>query len=76
MMKKVLVLFLTFMLALGSWTVSASENDEYATRLKTIDVFKGTGSNDFQLDREPTRLEGLVMFIRLLGAEQEALSGR
>ncbi len=34
--------------------------------------FKGT-SNGFELDRSPTRLEGLVMLIRLLGKEDDAL---
>lgn len=45
--------------------------DEYAAKLSELKVFVGTG-NGFELDREPTRLEGLVMLIRLLGAEDQA----
>jgi len=47
--------------------------EEYAEKLATIGVFKGTPAG-FELDRQPTRLEGLVMLIRLLGKEDEALS--
>lgn len=50
--------------------------NDYAQKLAEIGVFKGTGSS-FELDREPTRLEGLIMLIRLLGKESDAnkLSG-
>ncbi|MFO7611721.1 MAG: CAP-associated domain-containing protein [Clostridia bacterium] len=44
----------------------------YAENLSKIGVFIGTGSS-FELDRPPTRLEGAVMFVRLLGGEDEAL---
>lgn len=44
----------------------------YANQLKEIGVFKGT-SNGFELYREPTRIEALIMLIRLLGKEAEAL---
>ncbi len=45
----------------------------YAVKLKEIGVFKGT-SGGFELNREPTRLEGLIMLIRLLGREADALA--
>lgn len=45
--------------------------EEYAQKLKEIGVFKGTDSG-FELDREPTRIEAAIMFVRLIGAEQEA----
>jgi len=45
--------------------------EEYADKLAEIGVFKGT-DNGYELTREPTRLEGLVMLIRLLGKEEEA----
>ncbi|NLM46082.1 MAG: trypsin-like serine protease [Firmicutes bacterium] len=51
--------------------VSAAKYQEYAERLARINVFRGTGDG-FDLEREPTRLEGLVMLVRLLGAEEEA----
>lgn len=45
--------------------------NDYAVKLSEIGVFKGTGSG-FELEREPTRLEGLIMLIRLLGKETQA----
>ncbi len=45
--------------------------EDYAAKLKEIGVFKGTSSG-FELDREPTRIEASIMFVRLLGAEKEA----
>lgn len=47
--------------------------ERYAEKLSEIGVFNGTG-NGFELNREPTRIEGVVMLIRLLGAEEEALA--
>ncbi len=44
----------------------------YAEKLSKIGVFVGTG-NSFELEREPTRTEALVILIRLLGREEEAL---
>lgn len=52
-----------------------SSYNDYAEKLKLLGVFTGTGSG-FELDREPTRLEGLIMFIRLLGAESNARNGQ
>jgi len=51
--------------------VSASV-DEDAAYLHELGLFKGT-SNGFELEREATRVEALVMLLRLLGKEQEAL---
>jgi len=48
-------------------------NFYYAELLNEMDLFRGTGSG-YDLDRQPTRLEGLVMFIRLIGKEAEAVS--
>lgn len=47
---------------------------QFADRLKTLRLFKGTGSG-YDLAREGSRLEALVMLIRLLGKEEAALSG-
>lgn len=73
-MKKQL-LALTLMIVLLFITIPSSASttyyNEYAVKLSEIGVFKGTG-NGFELDREPTRLEGLIMLIRLLGKEDEA----
>lgn len=43
-----------------------------AMELKYLGLFNG-GSNGFELDRVPTRLESGIMLIRLLGKEKEAL---
>lgn len=50
-----------------------------AERLKALGLFQGVGTNsdgspNFDLARTPTRVEALVMLIRLLGQEDEALS--
>ena len=44
-----------------------------AEALKTLKLFKGTSSG-FELDRAATRMEALVMLIRLFGKEEAALS--
>lgn len=60
--------------------VEANENADadyeyysYAQKLAEIGVFVGTG-NGFELEREPNRIEALVILIRLLGKEEEALA--
>lgn len=45
----------------------------YADALKQLGLFKGTGVG-YELERAPTRQEALVMLIRLLGEEQDALA--
>jgi len=45
---------------------------DMAEVLKSINIFKGT-NNGFELEREPTRLEALIIFLRLIGEEQKAL---
>lgn len=58
--------------------VSAASRDfqkenEVAGQLKSLGLFKGVSDTDFALEREPSRIEALVMLIRLLGKESEAL---
>lgn len=67
----ILIISLTFSNSMMAET--GTKYDEYAEKLKAIGVFQGT-DNGFELDREPTRLEGLIMLLRLLGLEDEALS--
>jgi|GEM_PF-1641690 len=45
-----------------------------ADRINRLGLFQG-GSNGYALTREGSRIEALVMLIRLLGKEEEALSG-
>lgn len=52
-----------------------------AEALYELGLFRGTGklpdgSPNFDLDRTPTRGEALVMLVRLLGAEEQARTGR
>ena len=52
-----------------------------AQRLKELGLFRGVGTNpdgstNFDLERSLLRTEALVMLIRLLGKEDEALSGK
>jgi S1-C subfamily serine protease len=66
------VLIVCFFLIQTSFSSAATSTYEnYAESLSDLGVFVGTGSG-FELDRAPTRVEGLVMLIRLLGAENEA----
>lgn len=51
-----------------------SKEAETATKLAELGLFKGVGEGRTDLDRVPTRIEALVMTIRLMGAEDEALS--
>lgn len=46
---------------------------DYANALYNLGLFKGS-SYGYQLDRPSTRVESLVMFIRLIGEEDEALA--
>ena len=46
-----------------------------ATDLKSLGLFAGVSDTDFALGRAPTRVEALVMLIRLLGIEREVTSG-
>jgi hypothetical protein len=53
---------------------------EAANNLFELGLFKGTGIDEggnpiFELNRAPTRYESIVMLIRLLGKEAEALAG-
>lgn len=65
----------------GSCTFSLSSDtpDYYAiaSALRDLGLFRGTGSGigqGFDLHLAPTRAEGLVMFIRILGEEADALA--
>ena len=79
-MKKILVLVLSFALCLSlAIPALASEHDGYADALYALGLFRGTwtapdGSPVFALDESSTRVQALVMLIRLLGEEEAALA--
>ena len=64
----------------GTHTLSASNSTDYnaiASALKTLHLFQGsfTGyGSGYDLEVVPTRLQALIMFIRVLGEEEEALA--
>ena len=72
--KAIILVFILSILFTNS-VIHAYENKyvEQANQLKIINVFRGTDLG-FELEREPTRIEGGVMFVRLLGGENEALA--
>lgn len=79
MKKKILALLLTCVLAAGLLAVPASGSGSsagstaHADKLASLHLFQGA-ANGYNLDSAPTRLQGLIMLIRLLGLEEEALA--
>ncbi|MBE6913169.1 MAG: transporter substrate-binding domain-containing protein [Ruminococcaceae bacterium] len=74
MKKTVKILIgLVIITVLLSVSAFAAEPEYFADKLSEIGIFKGTNKG-YELDREPTRTEAAVMFVRLLGAEEEAMS--
>ncbi len=82
MKKKILSMLLCFTLVtciLPQISFAQSSRDtsfeqELALNLKALGLFKGVSDTNFDLNREPTRVEALVMLIRVLGKEAEALN--
>jgi hypothetical protein len=70
--KKILIALMILVMITGVVGFAATEYDEQALKLKTIGVFVGTDKG-FELDRAPSRVEGAIMFVRLLGKESEAV---
>lgn len=83
-MKKIYIIIICifssiFVLCSSSFSLAAPNRDvtrqeAMAQTLKQLNLFKGVSSTNFDLKREPTRLEAIVMLVRVLGKEQEALS--
>ncbi len=74
MAKRVLAILLILFLLTSLQVVFADggmSGFDCANALKVIGVFKGTDKG-FELDRAPTRLEGLIMLVRLLGKVETA----
>lgn len=71
----------TAVLALeGGYDLAESGAVDYnmlADAMKAMGLFKGTDTgygSGYDLEKIPTRIEGLIMFLRLLGEEQSALA--
>ena len=63
-----------------SLVLSPGQELEAAQKLNALGLFQGVGTNadgtpDFDLDRTPTRVEGVVMLVRLLGEDKEGQKG-
>ena len=77
-MKKLIALCLTATLILMALPLSAfgardlSYEERLARDLKNLGLFQGVSDTDFALGRSPTRVEALVMLIRLLGNDDDA----
>ena len=59
---------------------TAASGEGAAETLYALGLFKGTGTNAdgtpiFDVDKTPTRNQALIMLVRLLGKEDEALAG-
>ncbi len=65
---------LTLMMLLPTCAAGVDEAETKAMALKQLGLFKGVSETDFALDRAPTRAEAMVMLLRSLGKEADALN--
>ena len=61
--------------AVSAGAADLKDAEAKAQSLKSLGLFRGVSDTDFDLNREPTRVEALVMLIRTLGKESEAQNG-
>ncbi|MBE6623770.1 MAG: serine protease [Ruminococcaceae bacterium] len=62
-----------FPLGIYAQARNLSKQEIYASELKELGLFRGVSETNFDLERAPTRVEALVMLIRVLGKEAEAI---
>ena len=55
-------------------TVRCTDKTAMATALKELGLFRGVSDTDFALEREMTRVEAMVMLLRVMGCEADALA--
>jgi len=74
--KKIIALLLALTLCMGlcatAFAFEAESAEKQADALNVLGLFQGTDKG-YELDRTPTRLEALIMLIRLTGKENDAL---
>ncbi len=70
--KKVITILLCMACLFTAMPVFGAEISPYAKALNVLGMLRGT-EKGYELDRVPTRAEILVMIIRMLGKEQDAL---
>lgn len=71
----ILLLAISLTMLVPTYAASMTEAGTQASALKQLGLFKGVSDIDFALDRPPSRTEALVMLIRVLGKESEAING-
>lgn len=71
----ILVFVLSFTLLTSAYAADTAPAEIQASALKQLGLFQGMSAGGFDLDRALTRTEALVMLIRILGQEPEALNG-
>lgn len=69
-----LALAMALIMSMGVWA-AGSGSQENADKLHALNLFQGTATG-YALDKKPTRLQGLIMLIRLLGEEEAALNSQ
>lgn len=79
-MKKIISVFLILVMTVAavpqaSAVRNTAQEEVLAQDLKALGIFQGVSDTEFDLGRAPTRVEALVMLIRLLGKDQAALNG-
>ena len=72
-MKKICCFFIRFCMLALPFTGFAADNTDKADALAALGLFQGTGEG-YDLDSPLTRAQSATMLVRLLGAEDEALS--
>ena len=86
MKKKLVCLVLTALMVLSIMPATAFAaqvkferplqfEENIAAELKKLNLFKGVSETDFALNKVPTRIEALVIMLRLMGKEAEILAG-
>lgn len=77
MRRRILAFLMTLALTAGVLTVPGaalgSASDDHADKLASLNLFRGTGDG-YALEAAPSRMQGLIMLIRLLGLEEDALA--
>lgn len=73
----VLTLAMSFSFSMTVFAADMNEADAKAAALNKLGLYQGVSATETNYDsgRAPTRVEALVMLIRILGKDQEALSG-
>lgn len=79
MKKRVMAFMMVVILFISIFPVCSASDladaEKIAQSLRQLGIFRGVSETNFDLGRNPSRVEALVMLIRLLGKESEAING-